>query len=229
MEEKNNDKILTEETLAEYDVAYPVVITRWEIRQVCGLDKKYLKVYFQKISNRTKGIQLDIVYLSATGEEVELTGISIPDVDRRGIEFSWITPVNSETQQVKIDIRQCLLTDDTVIKSDFKIAAEDNFKFFSEEDRAAAEQLLPNAKGYPREYGTHWYCACGKLNAQTNEACIRCKRKKDEVFAAFVDERIHERAAKNRKKHKIFAALVGGSFAILCGLALALEVVLILL
>lgn len=54
MAENLQDEILVFEDCEEFNISYPVTVTRWEIKQVQGLNKQYLQVYFQKLIDSVK-------------------------------------------------------------------------------------------------------------------------------------------------------------------------------
>jgi len=191
MAENLQDEILVFEDCKEFDISYPVTVTRWEIKQVHGLNKLYLQVYFQKLINSVKAFQLNIACYSAFGnEEKTLSGISIQDVDKKGVEFSEVIPLNSDIRKVEVYLSQCLLTDGTTLKVKERRIVENSFVPFEKEDRAAAQRLLPNANGYPLEKGTHWFCACGAVYSSERENCIKCGKSKQEIFSVIVTEKL---------------------------------------
>ncbi len=204
MEGNLQDEILVFEDYEEYNIAYPVIITRWEIKQVHGLNKQYLQVYFQKLNDNVKAFQLNIACVSAFGKEVErLSDVSIQEVDKKEIEFSSVIPLHGETRRVEIAIGQCLLNDGSIVEKCDKKMITNSFKPFAEEDRTAAQRLLPTAKGYPMDSATHWYCACGALHNAESDSCERCQRSKQEIFLRVTPEKIQEEKNKETSETKI--------------------------
>lgn len=67
------------------------------------------------------------------------------------------------------------------------------------------------ASGYPEQQGDLWVCVCGRPNLNTEETCLRCHRKKEEVFAHFsreaVEQKVRERTEElNQKSQAALAA-----------------------
>lgn len=227
MTENLQDEILAFEDCTEYNISCPVIITRWEIKQVLGLSKQYLQVYFQKLDNTVKAFQLNVACYSAFGKEIEkLSDISIQEVDKKGIEFSEVIPLNSDIQRVEFFMCQCLLIDGSIIEKHDKQMVVNTFKPFTEEDRAVAQRLLPSAAGYPMDNVTHWYCVCGKLNVKGRKDCISCGAIKSDIFQHITEENIQkvkaqvqveaaEQSKKKRKRNKLLA-IISGAVAVVC-------------
>lgn len=160
---------------------------------------------------------MNIACYSAFGnEEKTLSGISIQDVDKKGVEFSEVIPLNSDIRKVEVYFSQCLLTDGTTLKVKERRIVENSFVPFEKEDRAAAQRLLPNANGYPLEKGTHWFCACGAVYSSERENCIKCGKSKQEIFSVIVTEKLEEEKTEELKKHKV-KRIVIGSFVFALG------------
>lgn len=212
MEENLQDEILASEDYNEYDISYPVIITRWEIRQIRGLNKRYIQVYFQKLNNTVQALRVNIACLSVFYNDAEvLPCFYINDVDKKDVEFSEIIPLKVDTRKVEITVYQCLLFDGTIVEKNDSKMAERTFKLFSEENKAAAKRLLPVATGYPVDNDSYWYCTCGKLNLCDKEECIACKTAKNDVFNLITEEnidkenekiKIESEETKNRKQQQ---------------------------
>lgn len=226
MAENLQDEILVFEDCEEFNISYPVTVTRWEIKQVQGLNKQYLQVYFQKLIDSVKAFQLNIACYSAFGnEEKMLTGISVQDVDKKGVEFSEVIPLDSDVRKVEVYFSQCFLTDGTTLKTKERRRVVNSFVPFNDEDRAAAQSLLPNAKGYPIEKGTHWFCTCGAVYSSEHDNCIKCGKSKKEIFSLVTSDEVEQEKEKKtdelRKKSKVrrkrikILSMVGGILALL--------------
>lgn len=204
MPENIQDKLISAYDYKEYDIAYPVIITRWKIMQVNGLDKRYLQVYFQKISDTVKALKFNVKCYSDIGEVENLTDISFQEIDKNDLEFSKVVPLKSEINKVEVNIIQCLSIDGSAIEKQHKTIVVNTFKPFNEEDSEAGKRLLPNAKGYPIDNVSHWYCACGVLYSSDTKRCEKCNKSKNEIFTLITSENMQEARIKESydiKKH----------------------------
>ncbi len=199
MPENLQDKLISDYVYKEYDIAYPVIITRWEIMQVNGLDKRYLKVYFQKISDTVKAFKFNVKCYSDFGEVENLSDISLLEVDKIDLEFFKVVPLKSEVNRVEINIYQCLLIDNSMVEPKGKQMVVNTFKPFKKDDLETGKRLLPNAKGYPIDNLTHWYCACGTLHSSIMQKCGKCNKSKKEIFSTLTPDRMQEENAKIQK------------------------------
>lgn len=205
MPEKLQDKLISNYVYKEYDISYPIIITRWEIMQVKGLDKRYLQVYFQKISDTAKAFTFNAKCYSDFGEVENLSDISLQDVDKNSLEFSKVVPLKAEVNRVDINIQQCLLLDNSMVEPKGKQIVVNTFKPFNEEDSEAGKRLLPNAKGLPIDNVSHWYCACGALHSSDAQRCENCNKSKKEIFDLFTFQSIDDekkQIEKNKSKIK---------------------------
>lgn len=226
MPENIQDKLISAYDYKEYDIAYPVIITRWKIMQVNGLDKRYLQVYFQKISDTVKAFKFNVKCYSDYGEVENLTDISLQEIDKKDLEFSKVVPLKSEIKKVEINIQQCLLLDNSMVEPKGKQMVVNTFKPFNEEDSEAGKRLLPNAKGYPIDNLSHWYCACGKLNIADSKKCISCKLEKNTVFEKITEENIKQENSfiqnnnaeqiRNRRKRKKLITIISCVAVVIC-------------
>lgn len=218
MPENIQDKLISDYEYTEYDIAYPVIITRWEIMQVKGLDKRYLQIYFQKISDTVKSFKFNVKCYSDFGEVENITDILLQEIDKKDLEFSKVIPLKSEVSRVEIFITQCLLLDNSMIEPKGKQIVLDTFIPFNDEDLEAAKRLLPTAKGLPIDNVSHWYCACGALYSSDTKRCEKCNKSKKEVFSLIIPETIQEEkvkaendavvSTKAKKKKKITIASI---------------------
>ena len=58
----------------------------------------------------------------------------------------------------------------------------------------------PGAVGYPEEQDRVWLCVCGRPNALTSPYCVRCRQSKDQVFASFNRQRVHQQYALKQRQ-----------------------------
>ncbi|MDE6667554.1 MAG: hypothetical protein K2K38_04305 [Clostridia bacterium] len=202
MPEQIQDEIISFEDFNQYDISYPVIITRWEIKQVHGLNKQYLQVYFQKISDNVRVFHFNVKCYSVFGEAVdEITGISIDKVDKKNIQFSEVIPLKSEIRKVEIYLQKCCLLDNSVVAPKGRQMVVNTFKPFNEEDLEAGKRLLPNAKGFPIDNVSHWYCSCGLLYSSDMQKCGKCNKSKKEIFTLLTPESIDEEKLKFNKNY----------------------------
>lgn len=201
MPENSKDILISDYDYTEYDIAYPVIIIRWEVRQVSGLEKRYLQVYFQKISNNVKAFKLNVKCYSDFGEE-EISDLSVQEIDKQSLEFSKVVPLNPIINKVELNITQCLSLDGSVFDNKEKQTVENIFRPFAKEDREAGERLLSGAAGYPADNGVNWFCACGTLNNGDELVCKSCKNNKNVVFESVTEENL-QRENTNAKIKKV--------------------------
>lgn len=57
-----------------------------------------------------------------------------------------------------------------------------------------------DAVGYPAQEGALWLCVCGRPNESQAEQCVRCGRKKGDVFRYCSKEAVEEAVAKHESK-----------------------------
>ena len=201
MAEDLQDEILEFKEYKEFNISYPVIVTRWEIKQVRGLNKQYLQVYFQKLDNNVKAFQLNINCYSTFGKELErLSNIPIQDIDKKERRFSQVIPLTADTRKVEIFICQCLLVDGSIIEKNERQMVVYTFKPFAEEETVAGKKLLPCSIGYPIDNTTHWYCACGTLNLKDSRKCFACGNEKSKVIQLITKENIQKEKEDIKQK-----------------------------
>lgn len=49
-----------------------------------------------------------------------------------------------------------------------------------------------DAVGFPERRGGIWFCVCGRPNEEWQDACVRCHRRRDAVFADFCRESVDQ-------------------------------------
>ncbi|MDE6473709.1 MAG: leucine-rich repeat domain-containing protein, partial [Clostridia bacterium] len=200
MEEQSANKILSSEKFTKFNISYPVIVKGWEVCQGQRYEQRYLSIHFQKISDEILAFKINVTCLNSYDEVIEeYKDISIKDVIRKNVNFFENITLAPNTEKVFVSLRQYVLTDATVgpLDNDNEIVEYEFRRFEDGDDEQAAAQLVPSAKGYPIENGSHWYCACGKLNWKHSDTCSACKSEKNEVF-----KKINENAIE-REKQKI--------------------------
>lgn len=200
MSENLQDKLISAYEYTEYDISYPVIITRREIRQVNGLEKRYLQLHFQKTDNNVKAFKLNVKCYSDFGEEENITDISFQEVDKLNIEFSKVVLLKPNVNKVEVEITQCLLLDNSVVEPKTKQTVNKIFKPFNKEDLEAGKRLLPDANGYPADNGFNWFCACGTLNDGAEPQCKFCKSSKNVVFERVTEEKLQQEKENSKNK-----------------------------
>lgn len=233
MAEFAQDEILTFKHYNEYNMSYPIIIKRWEVRKVNGLNKHYIKVFFQKTNNKAKALKLNIVCLSAFNKQIETLDITVQDIDTKAADFLEVIPINAEVRKVQITIKQCVLTDSSVIETTTKRLVANKFIPFSEEEKDIGASLMTSAKGYPIDNMTHWFCACGALCDKDVDACINCGTTKQEVFSTITENNVKKQqeiiaqqtvtqAAAKKKKIILLSSIIGGCISLFLILFLSL-------
>ncbi|MBD5086643.1 MAG: leucine-rich repeat protein [Clostridiales bacterium] len=221
MEERAKRSILTEK-FKRYNVSYPVIVKGWEITRGADPDQRNLYIQFQKICDEIIAFKIIVTCLNAFGEVIKtIPDISVKDVQRKRIDFFECIPLAPNTENVNVTMMQYVLSDATIGPMDYnhEIIEYEFKRFESVEDEQAGERLLKTAKGYPIEKGTHWYCACGRINWQRSKTCIACKKEKRLVFSKITEEAIQRekqeykqneetRATLKRKRRKLITSVV---------------------
>ncbi len=58
----------------------------------------------------------------------------------------------------------------------------------------------PAAVGYPEEQEKVWLCVCGRPNMPDSPYCVRCRQSKEQVFASFNRQRVHQQYALKQRQ-----------------------------
>ena len=58
----------------------------------------------------------------------------------------------------------------------------------------------PAAVGYPVEQDRVWLCVCGRPNTLTSPYCVRCRQSKEQIFASFNRQRVHQQYALKQRQ-----------------------------
>lgn len=121
------DKQISAYEYTKYNVAYPIIITRWEIKKVHGIDKRYLQIYFRKIDKDILDFKFSLKYINASGAQTEEHIVN--NVNDKKSEFFEIVPLNSQVNSVEVTILQCSLLDATVLKPNKSIIIDNKILF----------------------------------------------------------------------------------------------------
>lgn len=220
MVEQNSYTNLLSERFTKFNISYPVIVKGWDIL-LNRKNEKFLKMKFQKISPDILAFKMDIVCLTADDEKIATySNYTIKNINNKSINFFDTIPLDPSTEKVSVSLKQYVLTDATVGPAKCEnIIVENEFKRFKRyENEEAAKRIIKIAQGLPIEKGSHWYCACGKLNWKHTEKCTSCNCDKKIVFKKITKENIltekqtynamlEERAKKRRKGLITFASV----------------------
>ena len=205
MDEKIKDKILSSERFTKFNISYPVIVKGWDIVQDSATSQRYLNIDFQNISDSLLAFKINVVCLSAFDKELEIiSDFTIKNVDKKKCNFTESILLSSETEKVSISLSQYVLSDATIGPTNCQNEiVEYQFNCFDNaENVVAGKRLLLNAKGYPIEKGSHWYCACGKINWKESQTCVACKCNKEKVFATITDALLNKEKTAVERENK---------------------------
>lgn len=105
------DRLIQSEKLTEFNIAYPIYITGWEVRQVQDINKLYARVFYKKLVNNAKAAKVKITCISEFGETIQEEIKSINDIDGKPYDFFEIYPLHKDTRKIKICLEQSLCSD----------------------------------------------------------------------------------------------------------------------
>ena len=187
------DRLIQSEKLTEFNIAYPIYITGWEVRQVQDINKLYARVFYKKLVSNAKAAKVKITCISEFGEPIQEEIKPINDIDEKSYDFFEIYPLHKDTRKIEICLAQGLCLDGKNILNAKPVIVSDTFVPFSREiEYAAGQKLITSAKGYPQENESCWICCCGAINAKDSELCVACKSEKATVFEKITEENINK-------------------------------------
>lgn len=194
-----DDELLASETLSTYDLAYPVYWYKWEIRRVQNLNKLYARIFYKKLDNSAKAIEIKISFLSVFSDKISENTIIINDIDKLSYNFFKIIAVPENTRAITFAVTRIIYTDGCV-KSDLP-PQEFEYKFNQFENKEtsiSARNYIHSAKGYPVAFEDKnlWICCCGAVNKVSATNCIACNESKEKVFKEIVNFKILSNAEK---------------------------------
>lgn len=196
MQDFTQDRLIQSEKLTEFNIAYPIYITGWEVRQVQDINKLYARVFYKKSVRGAKAAKVKITCISEFGETIQEEIKSINDIDKKTYDFFEIYPLHSDTRKIQVSVIQGLSSDGTIVAETQALMVSNTFAPFGQEiESAAGQRLVASAKGYPIEMKNCWICCCGALNANSSEKCVVCESAKADVFEKITEENIKEQAA----------------------------------
>lgn len=110
-----------EEIISYENITYPINVAKWEICRIKDLEKYYVKVYFNKVSNTVKDFSINMNCLSEDGEVIsEKTKLAVTNVEKCGTEFVKIFPLEGKADKVEISIANCTTIKPNVFKMQIK-------------------------------------------------------------------------------------------------------------
>lgn len=189
----SDDELLASQTLSTYDLAYPVYWYKWEIRRVQNLNKLYTRIFYKKLDNTAKAIEIKINFLSVFSDKISENTIIINDIDKLSYNFFKIIAVPENTRAITFAVTRIIYTDGCV-KSDLppqKFEYEFS-QFENNEISNIARNSIQSAKGYPVAFEDKnlWICCCGAVNKVSTTNCIACNESKEKVFKEIVNFKI---------------------------------------
>ncbi len=160
MQNFTQDRLIQSENLTEFNIAYPIYITGWEVRQVQDINKLYARVFYKKSVRGAKAAKVNLTCIS----------------ESRKIQISVIQGLSSDGTIVTET--QALMVTNTFVP------------FGQEIESAAGQRLIASAKGYPIKMENCWICCCGALNTKDSNKCVQCNSEKAIVFEKIVEVNI---------------------------------------
>lgn len=196
MQNFTQDRLIQSENLTEFNIAYPIYITGWEVRQVQDINKLYARVFYKKSVRGAKAAKVNLTCISEFGEIIQEEIKSINDIDKKAYDFFEIYPLQNDTRKIQISVIQGLSSDGTIVTETQALMVTNTFVPFGQEiESAAGQRLIASAKGYPIKMENCWICCCGAFNANSSEKCVVCESAKADVFEKITEENIKEQAA----------------------------------
>lgn len=206
MQDFTQDSLIQSNNLTEFNIAYPIYITGWEIRRVQDINKLYARVFYKKLFSSVKAAKVKLICISEFGETIQEETKSINDIDKKAYDFFEIYPLHKDTRKIKVCVTQGLCSDGQNIADVQPVIVSNAFVPFNQEvEYIAGQRLISFAKGYPIETKNCWICCCGTLNAKDSDKCVSCESEKEEVFEKITEENIKKNVKKvsdERKERK---------------------------
>lgn len=191
MQDFTQDRLIQSENLTEFNIAYPIYITGWEVRQVQDINKLYARVFYKKSVRGAKAAKVKLTCISEFGEIIQEEIKSINDIDKRAYDFFEIYPLCNDTRKIQVSVVQGLSSDGTSVAETQDIMVSNTFVPFGQEiESAAGQRLVVSAKGYPIEMKICWICCCGALNTKDSDNCVQCNSEKATVFEKIAEVNI---------------------------------------
>ena len=238
-----DDILIVSNKLDTLNVAYPLSVVKWEIYRMPDFNRNYAKIYFKKLSGNVAFAEAVIQYkrIFDKPENRQTMTATIADIDTKPYEFFEIIRLEDDARITNIVIGQCALKDGSLVAEREPIEVDDRFFPLFGKYRTGITRLMKGAIGYPKECGTHWFCACGALNGAEAKTCAKCGAGKDWVFSKITQQavalsvkRIEEEAAYKRrqtderdessKKRALVFGLVFFAVFVMCIILLVLTV-----
>lgn len=196
MQDFTQDRLIQSEKLTEFNIAYPIYITGWEVRQVQDINKLYARVFYKKLISNAKAAKVKLTCRSEFGEIIQEEIKSINDIDKKPYDFFEIYPLHNDTRKIEICVTQGVCSNGESVTDVPSVIVSNTFVPFNREiEYAAGQKLIASAKGYPQENESCWICCCGAINAKDSERCVVCKFSKTTVFEKITEENIKEKAS----------------------------------
>ena len=212
MQNFTQDSLIQSENLTEFNIAYPIYITGWEVRQVQDINKLYARVFYKKSVRGAKAAKVNLTCISEFGEIIQEEIKSINDIDKKAYDFFEIYPLQNDTRKIQISVIQGLSSDGTIVTETQALMVTNTFVPFGQEiESAAGQRLIASAKGYPIKMENCWICCCGALNTKDSNKCVQCNSEKAIVFEKIVEVNIKgqipyilvEQEKQKRQKEKV--------------------------
>ena len=196
MQDFTQDRLIQSEKLTEFNIAYPIYITGWEVRQVQDINKLYARVFYKKLISNAKAAKVKLTCRSEFGEIIQEEIKSINDIDKKLYDFFEIYPLHNDTRKIEICVTQGVCSNGESVTDVPSVIVSNTFVPFNREiEYAAGQKIIASAKGYPQENESCWICCCGAINAKDSERCVVCKFSKTTVFEKITEENIKEKAS----------------------------------
>lgn len=206
MQDFSQDKLIASEQFDTFNIAYPIYIAGWEIRQVKNINKAYALVFFKKLSNTAIEAHMKLTCISQTGEILKDGMQEVQLINLKANEFFQICPLRVVPWKIELSIERVKCVDGTDITGQEPVLLINNFvPFQTELERTKGKALLSSAKGYPMNCENGWICCCGEVNAKQAKICNFCKATKKNVFERITRDNIYRARGEKpagQKEHR---------------------------
>ena len=185
------------------DLSCPVELWRYELP---GDKYPACTLILYNLSDRLmNSVEITLLLKDQADEEIERIVYRAHDLDGRpSTAFQMIVPVNDKTRahSAEVIFEKVWFDDNSIWRRSRGSMIE--YTSNALPNSRSLEMLRfvagTNAVGYPQEQEGLWLCVCGRPNADYAVECVRCHRRRDQVFTRYNRESIEKLVSQRERQ-----------------------------
>lgn len=202
-----NEELLSEFEIMEIKGFHPIIIQSAHLYCSADREKFYLRCKFKSLSDKViSALMVDVFCFDVWGNELPtIRDAQILDLSpERDDVFGYsrkIQIVDVNTRTVNVKLKRIKFADGTIEEcsgEETKIPSVVTLKEHFNSGELTQQYIYETsnkASLVPMRIGGFWMCSCGKINADSEDACVYCCSDKQIVFNALNEEFLAERRA----------------------------------